>query len=81
MAMARKIAAMNEDAEVMTKRAVNRAYEIMGMREALQAALDIAVEIASPDTPDRRKFREISRKDGLKAAVAWRDSRFAGGGS
>ena len=76
MAMARKLASIDEDAMQMTKKAVNRSYDIMGMARAMQAALDIDVEIASLDTPDRRKFREISVKEGLKAAIAWRDSRF-----
>ena len=28
------------------------------------------------ETPEGRTFREIARKDGLKAALAWRDARF-----
>ena len=44
---------------------------------ALQHAVDIDVQITSLDTPDRMKFREVSKKDGLKAALAWRESRFA----
>ncbi|NVO56978.1 enoyl-CoA hydratase/isomerase family protein [Rhodobacteraceae bacterium B1Z28] len=76
MAMAQKLAVIDEDAMRMTKMAMNRSYEIMGMRDAMQVALDIDVEIASLDTPDRRKFREISVQEGLKAALAWRNSRF-----
>lgn len=76
LALAQKLAVIDEDAMRMTKKAVNRSYEIMGMREAMRAALDIDVEIASLDTPDRRKFREISMQEGLKAALAWRNSRF-----
>jgi len=29
-------------------------------------------------TPLRRAFMAIASKDGLKAAIAWRDARFAG---
>jgi len=49
------------------------------MREALAAALDIDVQIESMETPESRTFDEIARRDGLKAALAWRDSRFGGG--
>ena len=76
MEIAQKLAAIDEDAMQMTKKAINRSYDIMGMAQAMQAALDIDVEIASLDTPDRRKFREISVQEGLKAAIAWRNSRF-----
>lgn len=75
--MAREIAVMDKEAVVMTKDAIHRAYDAMGMRQALQHALDIDVQITSLDTPDRIKFREVSKRDGLKAALAWRESRFA----
>lgn len=77
MEMARAIAVMDKDAVRMTKKAINNSYAIMGMQQALNSALDIDVEIASMDTPDRRMFREISQREGLKAAIAWRDSRFS----
>ena len=74
--MARGIAVMDEHAIRLSKQAINRTYDAMGMREALQMALDLDVEITSLDTPDRQQFRDISKRDGLKAALAWRDSRF-----
>jgi enoyl-CoA hydratase/carnithine racemase len=79
MRMARQIAVMDEHALAITKAAINRGYEIMGMRDALRTALDLDVQITTLDTPDRLKFREISRRDGLKAALAWRESRFDAG--
>ncbi len=74
--MARGISVMDEHAMALTKTAINRTYEIMGMRAALRAAVDLDVTITTLDTPDRTKFREISKRDGLKAALAWRESRF-----
>ena len=74
--MARQIAVMDAHVMALSKQAINRAYEIMGMREALNAALDLDVEITSLDTPDSTKFKELARTEGLKAAIAWRDSRF-----
>jgi enoyl-CoA hydratase/carnithine racemase len=74
--LARELAILDPHAVRMTKEAINRTYENMGMTEALQTALDIDLVLTSLDTPDRRKFREVSKKDGLKAALAWRESRF-----
>lgn len=79
LAMARDIAVMDRAALAMTKQAINRTYDAMGMREALATALDIDVQIESMETPEGRTFDEIARKDGLKAALAWRDSRFGSG--
>jgi enoyl-CoA hydratase len=79
MAIARDIAAAAPASVHMTKRAINRGYEIMGMRQALLQALetDILIEIAGG--PERAEFNRIRSEQGLKAALAWRDARFAGG--
>ena len=61
----------------MTKQAINRSYEIMGMDQALRMALDIDVQIENIETPESKMFAEISKKEGLKAAIAWRDARFS----
>ena len=77
LAMARRIAVIDPELVRETKRAINRAYEIMGMGEALAAALDIDHDIESRGSPDKRRFMEIARADGLRAAIAWRDQRFS----
>ena len=76
VAMARDIAVMDPQTVRLTKQAINRSYDMMGMRDALAMALDTDVEIESLETPEGKKFAEITAKDGLKAAIAWRDSRF-----
>ncbi len=63
----------------LQKLAINRTYEIMGLNEALKTASDLDVLIEGIETPDSKTFAEISRKEGLKAALEWRDSRFATG--
>ena len=78
LALAARIAALDADAVVRTKAAINRGFELMGLREALQAGLDAAIEIESMETPSRAEFRQRVREHGLKAALAWRDGRFAG---
>jgi enoyl-CoA hydratase len=76
LALARELAMLDPDAMKMTKEAINRTYEAMGMTAALETALDIDTVLTSLDTPDRVKFREVSKREGLKAAIAWREARF-----
>ena len=78
MAMARQIALMDPQAVRLTKQAINRSCDIMGMRDALDMSLDVALQIYALDTPERRTFIEISRKDGLQAALDWREARYGG---
>jgi enoyl-CoA hydratase len=59
-----------------TKRAINKSFEMRGMVEALEAALDIDLQIEGEGSPDKIRFMEIARADGLKAALTWRDGRF-----
>jgi enoyl-CoA hydratase len=77
LGIAREIAVNDRVKVAMTKRAINRTYEIMGLTQALDMAHDMDVLIESTETPEGRTFREITRKEGLKAALAWRDARFA----
>jgi enoyl-CoA hydratase len=77
MALARGMASIDPLPMRLQKMAINRAYEIMGLNEALKTASDLDVLIEGIETPDSKTFSEIARKDGIKAALKWRDSRFA----
>jgi enoyl-CoA hydratase len=79
LALARHIAVIDPRLVQQTKHAINRSFEIMGLIKALDAALDIDLAIEGEGSDDKRKFMTIARKDGLRAAIAWRDSRFVGG--
>ncbi len=74
--LARHIAAIDPALVKDTKRAINRALEAQGMLEALEAALEIDLAIEGAGSPDKVQFMDIARRDGLKAALAWRDARF-----
>jgi enoyl-CoA hydratase len=74
--LALHLAAIDPSLMRQTKRALNRSFEIMGMGEALEAALDIDLQIEGEGSPDKIQFMEIARRDGLRAALAWRDARF-----
>jgi len=81
MEIARDIAAAAPLSVRMTKRAINRSYETMGMRQALLAAVETDIFIESSAGPERAEFNRIRKEQGLKAALAWRDARFKGAGS
>jgi enoyl-CoA hydratase len=75
MKLARKIAGNDRVAVDLTKQAINRSLEIMGMRSALEQALETAVVIGAQETPESRAFNEVLERDGPKAAIAWRRER------
>ena len=62
----------------LTKLALNRAYEAMGLRAAVHANLDLSAILNSVDSPEQREFDRIAAEQGLKAALAWRDERYGG---
>jgi enoyl-CoA hydratase/carnithine racemase len=74
--LARHIAAIDPGLVKDTKRAINRAIEAQGLLEALEEALQIDLAIEGAGSPDKVEFMDIARRDGLKAALAWRDARF-----
>ena len=77
LALARHMAAIDPDLVQKTKRAINRTFEIMGLTKALEEALAIDLNIEGNGSADKRQFMDIARRDGLRAAIAWRDARFA----
>lgn len=76
MELARRMAILDRTAVSLTKQAINRSYDIMGMRQALLAALETDVVIESTQTPESTEFNRVLAEQGLKAALAWRRERF-----
>jgi enoyl-CoA hydratase len=74
--LVRKIAPTPLPVLRLTKLALLRAYEAMGLRSAVHANLDLSAILNAADTPEQREFDEIVSSRGLKAALAWRDSRY-----
>ncbi|SDR61709.1 enoyl-CoA hydratase [Rhizobiales bacterium GAS191] len=75
LAIAESIAAADPMAVQLSKRAVNRSYEAMGLRAALAQALETDIFIECAGGPRRTEFDRIRREEGLQAALAWRDRR------
>lgn len=76
VAFAKRLAVVDPTLMRMTKTALNRSFDIMGLREALTAALDVDLLIEADGNPDKAAFMDIARAEGLKAALAWREARF-----
>jgi enoyl-CoA hydratase len=60
----------------LTKLALLRAYEAMGLRSAVAANLDLSAILNAAETPEQKEFDRIVAADGLKAALRWRDARY-----
>jgi enoyl-CoA hydratase/carnithine racemase len=80
LALANEIAKNEPFVIRATKRAVNRAWDVAGFRAALAANTELDVLIETANLPARDEFRRVTNEQGLKAAIAWRDERFRGGG-
>jgi enoyl-CoA hydratase len=79
LALAEEIAKNEPFVVQATKRAVHRAWDVAGFREAMAANVEIDVEIETANLPARDEFRRITQGEGLKAAIAWRDARYREG--
>ena len=60
----------------LTKLALTRAYEAMGLRAAVSANLDLSAILNAVDSPEQQEFDRMVAERGLKAALAWRDARY-----
>ena len=74
--LVRKIAPTPLPVLRLTKIALVRAFEAMGLREAVNMNLDLSSMLNAADTPEQQEFMEIVKSQGLKAALAWRDNRY-----
>ena len=73
-ALADRLARVPPDVMAPTKLMLNRAMEAAGFLEAVEAGLDLQTFINMSET--QREFDAVVRRDGLKAALAWRDRRY-----
>jgi enoyl-CoA hydratase len=74
--LVRKIAPTPLPVLRLTKLALLRAYEAMGLRSAVLSNLDLSAILNAAETPEQREFDEIVATRGLKAALEWRDARY-----
>jgi enoyl-CoA hydratase len=72
--LADKLARVPGDVMAPTKLMLNRAMEASGFLAAVESGLDLQSFVNISETA--RAFDEIVRRDGLKAALRWRDERY-----
>lgn len=77
MALAKKLVKIPVPAMRLNKEAINRCYEMAGLREALLAGEAIFSVVHMSKTPENEEFFAIVAKEGLSAAFKWRDAKFA----
>jgi hypothetical protein len=73
-ALAGKLARVPPDVMAPTKLMLNRAMDAAGFAAAVEMGLDLQSFVNMSDTA--REFDAIVRREGLKAALAWRDRRY-----
>jgi enoyl-CoA hydratase/carnithine racemase len=73
-ALADRLARVDPDVMAPTKLMLNRAMDAAGFAAAIEMGLDLQSFVAVSET--YREFDAIVRRDGLKAALAWRDQRY-----
>jgi len=73
-AFARRMAFIDNDMLMYSKRAVNRQYEVMGIRTGLWSGTEI--QGLSSYRPAAAEWGRHVREDGLKGALEWRDGPF-----
>jgi enoyl-CoA hydratase len=75
IAAAGRCALLDAEAVRLTKVAINRSYSLMGLERALRQALELDLQIETTETPESKSFRDILAREGVKAAIAWREAR------
>jgi enoyl-CoA hydratase/carnithine racemase len=75
-AMVKKIAPTPVAVLRYTKLGLLRTYEAMGLTQAVNSNLDLSAILNGCDTPEQREFDEIAGREGLQAALRWRDGRY-----
>jgi enoyl-CoA hydratase len=73
-ALADRLARVEPDVMAPTKLMLNRAMDAAGFAQAVEMGLDLQSFVNMSEAS--REFDAIVRRDGLKAALAWRDARY-----
>lgn len=75
IAAAGRCALLDAEAVRLTKAAINRSYSQMGLERALRQALELDLQIETTATEESKTFKDILAREGVKAAIAWREAR------
>jgi enoyl-CoA hydratase len=74
--LARRILKIAPENVRLTKQAINKTFEMMGLKHALEYNVEVVTIMENTDTEVQRTFNQIKQEKGLRAALDWRDARF-----
>jgi enoyl-CoA hydratase len=77
MKIAKRMSRVSLDFLKLNKRAINQTFEAMGFRQSLQYGAELAAVMLTQGSPEGNRFNEIRQREGLAAALKWRDEQFA----
>jgi enoyl-CoA hydratase/carnithine racemase len=72
MHLAAQLAVVDPRVMGLTKRTINRSWEVAGFRHALLEGVELGAEIETARSPEREEFDRIAAAQGLKEAIRWR---------
>ena len=78
MSYAKRLTLIAPEALAATKLAINRGADAAGFRNAMQAGIDVVAPLYAAKTEIGAEFRDMTKKEGLAAAVKWRRRQFEG---
>ncbi|MEA2779239.1 MAG: hypothetical protein QOK29_783 [Rhodospirillaceae bacterium] len=73
---AKRLSLISPEALYLTKLSINRGAEAAGFRNAVNVGVDVVSMLYAAKTEMGMKFNEITKNDGLKAALKWRGDQF-----
>lgn len=73
---ARRAAAISLEGLRTTKASINKGAEIAGIRQAIDYGIEQGAMLDATETDAQRKFGEVREKEGLSAAIRWRERQF-----
>lgn len=76
MRIAKRMSRVAMTCQRWNKRAINQAFETMGLHAALGYGIDAASIARGIGSPERKEFDRIRSEDGLSKALKWRRSLF-----
>ncbi|MET3663308.1 enoyl-CoA hydratase/isomerase family protein [Aquamicrobium ahrensii] len=77
MRIAKRMSRVAATCQRWNKRAINQAFETMGLHTALRYGMDAASIMRGTGSPERKEFDRIRSQEGLSEALKWRKSLFA----
>jgi enoyl-CoA hydratase len=77
MKTAKRMSRVSVEFLKLNKHAINLTFEAMGFRNSLQHGAELAAVMLAQGSPEGNQFNAIRKKDGLAAALRWRDEQFA----